>query len=157
MTESSARQAIYLETNFFIRAVEGTAETGAASKKLIAHLRSRPGIGVTSEITFAETFAPAQREDALPLHIKRRVYLDLLLWSGFISLIPVSRDILIETADLRAVARLKLPDAIHLVSAIHAKCRYLVSNDADFKRLPSGMEQVKPDDEGIEALLKILA
>lgn len=155
MTESVG-QSVYLETNFFIKAVEGTTETAAAPKRLIAHLRSHPGTAFTSEITFAEPLAPPRRADALPLHVKRRVYLDLLLWSGFISLIPVSRDVLIETADLRTVARMKLPDAIHLVSAIRAKCEYLVSSDKDFTRLPAGMAHVKPDDEGINKLLKVL-
>jgi predicted nucleic acid-binding protein len=155
MTEALANRSVYLETNFFIKAVEGTEEAAAAPKQLIALLRARPGTAVTSEITFAETLAPPKRADALPLHIKRRVYLDLLLWSGFILLIPVNRDILIETADLRTVARLKLPDAIHLVSAMHAKCQYLVSNDDHFKKLPTGMEHVKPDDAGIEKLVKV--
>jgi predicted nucleic acid-binding protein len=157
MTDAPSGQAIYLETNFFIKAVEGTAETSASPKKLLTILRSRPGIAVTSEITFAETLAPPKRADALPLHMKRRAYFDLLLWSGFIGLIPVSRDILIETADLRMVARMKLPDAIHLVSAIRGKCRYLVSADGDFRKLPVGMTLVRPDDGGIESLLRAIA
>lgn len=156
MTDAPAAQAVYLETNFFIKAVEGTAEASAAPKRLIEVLRARPGIAVTSEITFAETLAPPKRADALPLHIKRRAYLDLLLWSGFIALIPVSRDILIETADLRAAARLKLPDAIHLVSAVRGKCRYLVSADSDFHKLPVGMTLVNPDEQGIGSLLRAL-
>jgi hypothetical protein len=52
---------------------------------------------------------------------------------------------------------MKLPDAIHLVSAIRAKCEYLVSSDNDFIKLPAGMMHVKPDDEGINKLLKVLA
>jgi predicted nucleic acid-binding protein len=152
MTES-ADQAIYLETNFFIKAVEGTEEASAPPRKLIEVLRTRTGMAVTSEITFAEVLAPPRRPDALPLHVKRRAYLDLLLWSGFITLIPVSRSILIETADLRAVARLRLPDAIQLVSAIRGRCRYLVSADSDFQNLPAGMTRVRPDEPGIEGLL----
>jgi predicted nucleic acid-binding protein len=156
MTDSAGR-AVYLETNFFIKAVEGTADASASPKLLLEALRARPGIAVTSEITFAETLAPPKRADALPLHIKRRAYLDLLLWSGFIALIPVSRDILIETADLRTAAKMKLPDAIHLVSAIRGKCRYLVSADSDFRKLPTGMTLVKPDEQGIKNLLKEFA
>jgi predicted nucleic acid-binding protein len=155
MTNGLSHQPVYLETNFFIKAVEGLSEVAAPPKKLIEVLLTRPGLGVTSEITFAETLAPPTRADALPLHIKRRVYLDLLLWSQFITLVPVSRDVLIETADLRSVARMKLPDAIHLVSAIRSKCRYLVSSDSDFDDLPDGMERVKPDAGGIEGLLKV--
>jgi predicted nucleic acid-binding protein len=157
MTDAPVGQAVYLETNFFIKAVEGTAETSSPPKRLIEVLRARPGTAVTSEITFAETLAPARRADALPLHIKRLVYLDLLLWSGFIALIPVSRDILIEIADLRTISRMKLPDAIHLASAIRGQCRYLVSGDNDFDRLPEGLTRVAPDESGIQNLLKVLA
>ena len=157
MTEVTPSHSVYLETNFFIKAVEGTSEASAPPKKLIEVLRSRRGIAITSELTFAETLAHPKRADALPLHIKRRVYLDLLLWSGFIALIPVSRDILIETADLRTIVRIKLPDAIHLVSAVRGKCRYLVSADRDFDRLPNGMTRVEPDEQGIASLLKVLA
>ncbi len=98
MTESFIEHPVYLETDVFIKAVEGTAETAAAPKKLIAFLRTRPAMATTSEIAIAETLAPPRRPDALSLHIKRRVYLDLLLRNGLISLISVTRDLLIETA-----------------------------------------------------------
>jgi predicted nucleic acid-binding protein len=150
-------QPIYLETNFFIKAVEGTSEVAAPPRKLIQALRARRGLAATSEITVAETLAPPQRKDAMPLHIKRRAYLNLLLWSGFITLIPVSRDILLDTADLRGVKRMKLPDAIHLVSAMRCQCRHLVSSDSDFDGLPQGMVRIEPDHDGIETLLKTYA
>jgi predicted nucleic acid-binding protein len=82
MTESSS-SLIYLDTNVFIKAVEGLDEAASPAKTLIQALRHRRfGIAATSEITFAEVLAPAKRADALPLHMKRRAYLDLLLWSG---------------------------------------------------------------------------
>jgi predicted nucleic acid-binding protein len=157
MTDASAG-IIYLDTNFFIKAVEGTKETAAPAKKLIEVLRQRPaGLAVTSEITFAEVLAPSKRVDALNPAIKRRVYLDLLLWSKFIGLIPVSRSILIETANLRVVAPLKLPDAIHLTSAIQSACRFFVSADEDFNKLPTGMERVNFDEESLSRLTKELS
>ncbi|MDO8876721.1 MAG: PIN domain-containing protein [Pseudolabrys sp.] len=157
MTDAVQDQLVYLDANVFIHAVEGTPETAAGPVKLLDFLRRNPGLAATSEITFAESLATPQRQDALPLQIKRRAYLDLLLWSAFIRLVPVSRDVLIETADLRAVARLKLPDAVHLVSAIRARCRYFVSSDKDFHKLPSGMTFVTPDVLSIDGLLKALA
>ncbi len=155
MTE--AIRTVYIETNVFIYAVEGTKQYSEAPKRLIEFLRGRPGMAVTSEITFAEVLAPASRPGALPLHIKRRIYLDLLLWSGFVGLVPVNRSVLIETADLRAVAKLRLPDAIHLVSAIQSRCQFLVSHDADFKTMPENMKQVRADAQGIDELLKVIA
>lgn len=157
MIDPAGEPKIYLETNFFIRAVEGTLEAAASPRKLIELLKRRVGIAVTSEITFAEVLAPPKRADALPLQIKRRAYLDLLLWSGFIELVPVSRSILMETADVRTVSPLKLPDAIHLVSAIQHRCGYFVSADRDFNRLPGGMVRLDPDHDGLSTLLEKLA
>ena len=125
---------------------------------MIEILRLRAaGIAVTSKITFAEVLAPSRRLDALSPSIKRRVYLDLLLWSKFIGLIPVSRSILIETANLRVVAPLKLPDAIHLTSAIQSGCRFFVSTDKDFSKLPVGMERVNFDEESLSRLIQELS
>jgi len=154
MSDESQFSKVYLDTNVFIRAVEGTNEAGSPAKELLQFLRTRPERAVTSEITFGEVLAPPERSDAMPLHIKRRAYLDLLLWSGFISLVPVTRSILIETADLRSATRLKLPDAIHLVSAIRMRCRFFVTGDKGITALPTGMIRVSPDERGIEALLR---
>jgi predicted nucleic acid-binding protein len=146
---------VYLDTNVFIKAVEGTDEAGAPSKALIDVLRNRrAGIAVTSEITLAEVLALSRRPDAAPLHIKRPAYLDLLVWSGLFTLIPVSRDVLLQTAELRETANLKLPDAIHLVSAVRARCRFFVSADKDFEKMPKGMELVGSDHESLVRLFQ---
>jgi predicted nucleic acid-binding protein len=156
MTESS-RSLIYLDTNVFIKAVEGLDDVAGPARTLIRTLRQqRAGMAATSEITFAEVLAPAKRAGALPPHIKRRAYLDLLLWSGFVALVPVSRDILIETAELRAMGTFKLPDAVHLVSAIRVQCRFFVSADRDFDKMPEGMERVNCDHDELPRLLKVL-
>ena len=154
MTEPSS-SLVYLDTNVLIRAVEGLDEEAVLAKSLIKELRQqRNAIAATSEITLAEVLAPSRQAEAMSLDMKRRAYLDLLLWSGFIALIPVSRGILIETAELRVMHRLKLPDAIHLVSAIHAQCRFFVSADRDFVKMPVGMERVDCDHPGLIRLLK---
>jgi predicted nucleic acid-binding protein len=151
----SPSSLFYLDTNVFIKAVEGLDEDATPAKTLIKALRNRrSGIAATSEITFAEVLAPPKRPDALPLHMERRAYLDLLLWSGFVSLIPVTRDILLETAALRAMGRLKLPDAVHLVSAIRVRCRFFVSADRDFDKMPEGMERVNCDHDDLPRLLE---
>jgi predicted nucleic acid-binding protein len=157
MTESFP-SFIYLDTNVFIKAVEGLDEAASPAKTLIQALRHRrSGLAATSEITFAEVLAPAKRPDALPLHMKRRAYLDLLLWSGFVALIPVNRDILIETAALRATSKFKLPDAVHLVSAIRARCRFFVSADRDFDKMPEGMERLNCNHDDLPRLLQVLS
>jgi predicted nucleic acid-binding protein len=148
---------VYLDANAFIDLIEGAPELSGAVKPLFEFLKAKPGLGVTSEISLAEVLAPSSRRGALELHIKRRFYLDLMVFGGFLNLEPVSRDVLYETADLRKVAPMKLVDAIHLATAIRSRCRFLVSRDSDFKRMPTGMQKVLPDASEISRLLEAIA
>ncbi|EJW11192.1 hypothetical protein A33M_3453 [Rhodovulum sp. PH10] len=50
----------------------------------------------------------------------------------------------------------KLPDAVHVVSAIRAGCRVFVSNDERLE-LPVTIRKVRPRPDDIHALLKDLA
>lgn len=152
-----AEKRVYVDSNVLIYAVEGVPAAAGPAKELIKFLRARPGAMLTSEITLAEVLAPSKGRGAWPLAVKRRVYLDLLVWSRTVTLLPIVRDILIRTADLRKISRLKLPDAIRLTSAIQHNCTFFVSGDAHFKKLPSGMKRVRPDEQGVTALLGELA
>lgn len=156
MTELSDKR-VYVDSNVLIYAVEGVPAAAGPAKKLIKFLRARRGLMFASEIALAEVLAPSKDRGAWPLHMKRRVYLDLLIFSGAVTLLPVTRDLLIRTADLRKSMPLKLPDAIHLVSAIGSDCRFIVTADAAFKKLPPGIKRVPPDDEGVDTLLGQLA
>jgi len=106
---------------------------------------------MTSELTLAEVLAKA-------LPHARRSYFDLIVWSNIFQLCPVTRDILIETADYRRVNRkkVKLPDAIHVVTAIRGRCRALLSADKGLK-LPVGMAAFEPDERGIAKLMREIA
>jgi predicted nucleic acid-binding protein len=65
---------------------------------------------------------------------------------------PITREILLQTADLRSVSKVKLPDAIHIVTAIHAGCAYFLSNDNGV-RTPSGMSRIRADRSGVDNIL----
>jgi predicted nucleic acid-binding protein len=153
MTEAALQERVYLDTNVFIRAFEGSPDEAKAFQEFFIALRQNRSYSVTSELTLAELLAPADRKEAVPLHIKRRFYLNLIVWSGFIDLQPVTRSILCETADLRQVAKHKLPDAIHIVTAIRAGCTLFMSSDGDAKRLPKSMTRLQPDKQGIQRVL----
>ena len=122
-------------------------------RKLLAELQARPGCGVTSELVLAELLAPVEREGALPVEVRRTLYVNLLVNGGIFSLRPVTRDILIETARLRQSIRLKLPDAIHMVTAVQAGCRFFLSNDRGTRQTPPELRPVKPDDAGVKTIL----
>jgi len=156
MTETT-QPRIYLDTNVFILLIEGSPEKAEIVRSLFSVLSQRRDCAVTSELTLAEVLAPPRRDGALDLFIKRPVYLNLLVWGGFVELVPISRDILIETANLREVARHKLPDAIHIVTAVKADCTHFLSADSDGKRVPEQTVWIRPDADGLAAVREILS
>jgi predicted nucleic acid-binding protein len=144
MTDQHSERRIYFDANALIYAIEGVDEIASLLHSLFAALRHRVRSACTSEFTLAEVLPKANV-------VQRRSYFTLILHSGLFDLLPVTRDILIETADYRKHlkrpsfeargAMPRLPDAIHVVTAVRAGCNTLVSFDRGLK-LPSGLERV---------------
>jgi predicted nucleic acid-binding protein len=143
---------VYIDTNVFIIGFESAVEIAKPVQDLLIALRQQPRSAVTSEITLAELLAPVLNPKALDPNQRRRLYVDLLIWSNLIELKPVTRDILMDTADLRQGAPYKLPDAIHVMTAVHAKCGFFLSNDKRM-RLPAGMIAMSPDSSSVGRIL----
>lgn len=85
------------------------------------------------------------------------IYQTVLLWSGLVEGLSVTRRILMDTASFRAEYRQRLPDAIHVVTALRANCSYFCSADRDSRRLPPGMTLIVPDDAGISIAINAFA
>ncbi|MBN8984817.1 MAG: type II toxin-antitoxin system VapC family toxin [Rhizobiales bacterium] len=150
MIEDNTASRLYLDANIFIYAIEGEPIIFDPLQELFSLLKVRKGIAVTSELILAEVLPRAS-------DIGRCSYLNLILWSGIFDLHPVSRDVLIETADYRKVTGMpKLPDAIHAVTAIRAGCRMVLSRDHRL-RLPDGYTIVSPEPANIATLIRDLA
>ncbi len=147
---------VYFDANALIYGLEGTPDIAEPVITLLTALRARPGAATTSELVLGEVLAPVRRPGATPVERKRRMYLNLLVFNTFFDLRPVTREIIIETAELRQVSTLKLVDAIHVVTAIQAKCRYFLWTDTDMRQLPHGMAQVTPTSAGVNEILKEL-
>jgi predicted nucleic acid-binding protein len=62
---------------------------------------------------------------------------ETLLLSTEMQLMPMTRSILREAAQLRAQTNLKTPDAIHAATAIAHGCRIFLTNDYGFRRVSS--------------------
>jgi len=155
MTKTSSDALVYIDANPIAYALEGPEELASSLRALFAVFRQKPGVAVTSELTLAEVL-PKKR-------IPDRHFFDLLIWSKTFDLRPVTRDILIETARYRRIARTelpdgrvstpKLPDAIHVVTAIQAGCRFFLSADKRVK-VPESMRWIRADKLGIESLVR---
>lgn len=78
--------------------------------------------------------------------------------SSWLQVVSVSRRALILSAQLRAVRRLKLPDAIHLAAAIMTNCSHLLSRDTDFKDDGEafGPAIIRPTDDTLDGLINWL-
>ncbi|MBX9777487.1 MAG: type II toxin-antitoxin system VapC family toxin [Xanthobacteraceae bacterium] len=159
ITENQPPAIFYLDSMTFIFAIEGVPAVSEPARALLSALQKNPGVGITSELTLAEVLAGS--EHGLEADIKR-AYLDLMVWSKFLDLIPINRTILYDSAKLRHVhkrthdKKLRLPDAIHLATAIQARCRYFVSHDEGIKP-PADMKKVAFDRSAIDEALKVLA
>ena len=155
MTEGSSSSRLYFDANVFIYAVEGSDDIAGRLRTLFELLSRNLNLAVTSELTLAEVLP---RADA----VRRRNYLELILHSGLFELYPVTRDVLMETADYRRIAGVskpdasmpKLPDAIHVVTAVRAGCDRILSFDRALK-LPEGMRRLTRD--GLPQLIEELS
>lgn len=98
--------------------------------------------GVTSALTILETTVVPLRsgDEALA-----RRYEALLTNSRGLTLVPLDLDLLRAAAHLRAVTRLKTPDAIQLAAALAEGCTTFVSNDHHYPQLP-GIRILQIDD-----------
>jgi predicted nucleic acid-binding protein len=84
--------------------------------------------------------------------------MDLLVRGGYLTLQPVSRTVLLETVKLRATratGKLKLPDAIHLTTAVLSGCRMFVSRDRGIP-MPEGMQRVEADVSSVARMIEAL-
>ena len=151
---------VYVDANAFIYFLEGEEDVAKPILKLFSFLKNQRRTAVTSELTLAEVLPKARQRE------QRQVYLDLIVWSGICELQPVSRDILYETVDYRrsAATRLtggqeimpRLPDAIHVVTAVRSGCSRILSADARM-RLPDGMARVDPNENAVAVLMRELS
>ncbi|MBW6423563.1 PIN domain-containing protein [Rhizobium sp. XQZ8] len=150
---------IYLDTNIFIAAFETNDNLSENLLELvsIATRQSQPRF-VTSEMTLAELLVvPFRRNDTRLITLYGRI----LTTSPWLDVQPATRAIFSTAATLRAaVPSRKLPDAVHLATAILSGCTHLLSSDKGIA--PQSHEDIsirvlRPDEPTLTSLLESLA
>ena len=127
---------LYLDANVFITAYETTGARSDHAWWLLDSVENGDLRAVTSELTLAELLVRPLREGAADL---ADAYRSIIRAASSFELVAVSRDVLIAAAQLRADHRaLKLPDAIHVATAVRQLCQAFVTDDRRMS-LPSGM------------------
>lgn len=124
---------IYLDTNIWIYALEGYPAFIQDLTQLFQSIVQGNVIAVTSELSLAEALVkPLQNQDVA----QQTTYKEFISSSQNLSVFPISRDILIEAARIRAHVHIKLPDAIHAATAILTRCSTFLTNDHRFQNVP---------------------
>jgi predicted nucleic acid-binding protein len=115
------------------------AEYAAAVAALFDRIDDGSVVAATSELTLAEVLAKPLEAERLDI---AGVYEDMLTPSAWLAVLPVDRETLIEAARLQSRLALRLPDAIHVATAVAAGCTAVVSNDRRL-RVPADLELLR--------------
>lgn len=129
---SELGQRVYLDSNIVIYTVEGFADSADQIQSLLKAMNTGEIVAVTSELTLAETLVKPLKDQSLAIQQAYRTFLTPTI---ALEVIPISRKILEDAAQLRATSKLKLPDAIQLATALREQCDSFLTNDDGFKSL----------------------
>jgi predicted nucleic acid-binding protein len=120
--------SLYLDSNVLIYAFEGRHNTlREAASLIVRQVFSGENAGCTSVLTRAEVLVR-------PLELRQTEladrYRQLLVPTGPVEIRQVTAHVTDTAAELRAdYSGLKLPDALHLASAIEADCGAFITGD----------------------------
>jgi predicted nucleic acid-binding protein len=126
-------RTVYLDANIVIYIVEGFVVFRDLLRELAEALTRGEFSAITSELTLAEVlvkpFRAADRQ-------YETTYMTLLNGREALRVMPIDRDVLIRAARIRADHHARLPDAIHLATALNHRCSLFLTND-DRLRAPT--------------------
>jgi predicted nucleic acid-binding protein len=122
---------VYVDSVVLIYTLQGNPSFSELLEPMWAKFQSREISIVSSELAIPEVLVSPMRNADTGLI---GIYENLLFHSG-ITLIPISREILLLATELRVKHRLTTPDAIHAATALVANCRRFITNDRDFQNI----------------------
>jgi predicted nucleic acid-binding protein len=129
---------VYFDTNVFIYIIDGYEEYQDLLSSLLHYIANNNILVVTSELTLAECLVKPIKDGNQKAIEQFKQHIQT---SEVLKVKPVSREILINSASLRNELGLKLPDAIHMATAINQNCKTFVTNDQKL-RVPEGIQRL---------------
>jgi predicted nucleic acid-binding protein len=160
------KHSLYLDTNIIIALFETQDAQPDALwlfvKQVVTAKLAHLG---TSALTFSELLArPYRSRDT----VLAQQYLQLARSEDWLAVEHVSPNVIELAARLRATTRMRLPDAIHVATAVVSGCGHILTYDRGMTSLPqlqhpiSGkamghpIEAVHPDETSLHALSRAL-
>lgn len=122
--------SVYLDTNIVVYAVEGFREHESIIREILGAMDDGTIVAVTSELTLAEVLIKPIQDEDLNLQKAYRAFLEP---STALALAPVTLEVLLNAAAIRAATLVKLPDAIQLATAQSMNCDSFLTNDKAIK------------------------
>lgn len=132
------KSPVYFDTNVFIYAIDGHDAYYDLLLRLFDYIEVNNLQIVTSELTLAECLVKPEKDDNTAAIA---TYKQHIRTSDRLKVKSVSRHILIASAQVRNQLGLKLPDAIHMATAIEQECKTFITNDRKL-RSPEGMQRL---------------
>jgi len=124
---------VLVDTSIWIYHLEQHSRLAPAAGRILESLEQGKFRGVASELTLLEL-------TVRPLQLGRQDVADdyeiLLGYFPNLQLEPITREILLEAAGLRARQRLRTPDAIQIATGIRSGATLAVTNDEAWRKLP---------------------
>jgi predicted nucleic acid-binding protein len=130
LTKAIAGRRIYLDSNIFIYAVERHPVFSFAVKQIFESIDQGRTEAVTSELTLAEVLVKPNERN---LKRQKEAYIDIITGTPSLEAVATTREILIQSAAMRARTGMKLPDAIHVTTSLERQCHVFITNDAGIK------------------------
>ena len=140
--EALAGKSIYLDANIIIYLLEGFEPHKHALSRLLKTIEDGQVSCVTSELSMAEVLVRPFKEGKSN---EIKTYIDALNDPRLVALTPVTLKTFVDAAFTRAETGLKLPDAIHVASALQTKCDAFLTNDKKIKT-PNSLPIITLDD-----------
>lgn len=139
----------YVDTNVVIALLDGLSLPTAAQRVFLDALDAGTTSAVTSALTLAECLVrPFSEAD----DVRISLVCEFLAGRPEFQVVAIDTETLVLAAQIRATSRNRLPDAIHIATAVQAGCAVLLSDDTGL-RLPEGLRRVAWStlEEGFEA------
>jgi predicted nucleic acid-binding protein len=128
-----SHKRVLIDTSVWIYHFEQNPRLASPAGRIIESLEAGKFRGIASELTLLELTVG-------PLQLGRQDVADdyELLLGHFpnLELQPISREVLLEAASLRARHRLRTPDAIQIATGVRYGATLAVTNDDTWRKLP---------------------